>query len=171
MLNQLQSQNYLPKMSIPVEKRELGDGWILSCHGIDGGGLTLTDVTIRRDNLVCQIMGGDTLFFPMFTDNNECVHNDSISVAFSTPTESLSTCTTHVRYENEEESILDHIKVLILNAQKYGCWKVGFGGVSQVRTRNAWILFHCECSIFYCFSVCAVFFIHSIGSTFCSGIT
>ena len=30
-----------------VEKQELGDGWVLSCHGSDRGGLTLTDVTIQ----------------------------------------------------------------------------------------------------------------------------
>ena len=119
-------------MSIPIEKRDLGDGWMLSCHGIDGGGLTMTDVTIRRENVVCQIMGGDTLFFPMFADN-ECVLADSISTTYSTPPVSLSASGTYTRVENEEESILNHIKVLILNAQKYGCWQAGFGGVGEVR--------------------------------------
>lgn len=120
-------------MSIPVEKRELGDGWVLSCHGSDGGGLTLTDVTIRRENLVCQIMGGDTLFFPMFNDNNENLYHDSNTESFPEPTESLSSCNANIRCEKaEEESILDHIRILLLNAQKYGCWKVGLGGISQV---------------------------------------
>jgi hypothetical protein len=125
-------QNYLPKMSIPIEKRDLGDGWMLSCHGVDGGGLTMTDVTIRRENVVCQIMGGDTLFFPMFADN-ECAVTDSISTTFSILPESVSASTTNTRGGNEEESILNHIKDLILNAQKYGCWRTGFGGVGQVR--------------------------------------
>jgi hypothetical protein len=117
-------------MSIPVEKRELGDGWVLSCHGVDGGGLTLTDVTIRRENLVCQIMGGDTLFFPMFTDTENVASDVTI------PTESTSGGTTDIHFAtNEEESILHHIKILVLNAQKHGCWKVGFGGVCQVRTK------------------------------------
>lgn len=120
-------------MSIPVEKRELGDGWVLSCHGSDGGGLTLTDVTIRRENLVCQIMGGDTLFFPMFNDNNENLYHDTNAESFQVPTESLSSCNTNARSDTvEEESILEHIKILILNAQTCGCWKIGFGGVCQV---------------------------------------
>jgi hypothetical protein len=105
---------------------------MLSCHGPDGGGLTMTDVTIRRENVVCQILGGDTLFFPMFVDN-ECAVTDSISATYSILPESASASTTSTRVENEEESILNHIKDLILNAQKYGCWRPGFGGVGQVR--------------------------------------
>ena len=31
-------------MSIPVERRELADGWVLTCRGKDGGDLTLSDV-------------------------------------------------------------------------------------------------------------------------------
>ena len=115
-------------MSIPVEKRELGDGWVLSCHGEDGGGLTLSDVTIKRENLVCQIMGGDTLFFPMFADGEP---ENAARGAAPTTAEPVPAATQ--RPDAEEESILDHIKVLILNAQRHGCWKVGVGGVSQVR--------------------------------------
>jgi hypothetical protein len=47
-------KDYLPKMSIPVEKRDLADGWVLTCRGADGGDLTLTDLTIKRENLTCQ---------------------------------------------------------------------------------------------------------------------
>lgn len=47
-------QDYLPKMSIPVEKRDLADGWVLTCRGADGGDLTLTDLSIKRENLSCQ---------------------------------------------------------------------------------------------------------------------
>lgn len=119
-------------MSIPVEKRELGDGWVLTCHGSDGGGLTLTDVTIKRENLVCQIMGGDTLFFPMFTEN-ETMCRDTDNDVYPEPTESLSSCNTSVRWDTgTEESILDHIKILVMNAQRSGCWRLGFGGVCQV---------------------------------------
>jgi hypothetical protein len=46
--------DYLPKMSIPVEKRDLADGWVLTCRGADGGDLKLTDLIIRRENLTCQ---------------------------------------------------------------------------------------------------------------------
>ena len=121
-------QNYLPKMSIPVERRDLGDGWVLTCHGEDGGGLTLSDVSIKRENLVCQVMGGDTLFFPMFAAEE----TDSGPVA-----RGISTCSDGAfplaSSTEEEESILDHIRVLILNAQHHGCWKSGFGGVGHVR--------------------------------------
>ena len=46
--------DYLPKMSIPVEKRELGDGWTLTCRSADGGDLSLTELNIKvyRSNIV-----------------------------------------------------------------------------------------------------------------------
>ena len=115
-------------MSIPVERRELGDGWVLTCRGEDGSDLTLSDVKVKRENLVCQIMGGDTLFFPMFGegDGNDVAMWDD----FSPPPPTLcDTATSH-----EEESILDHIRMLLLQAQSYGCWKSGVGGVGEVRT-------------------------------------
>ena len=111
-------------MSIPVEKRDLGDGWALTCHGQDGGGLTLTDVTIKRENLVCQVLGGYTLFFPMFSTEDEAEVLEK-SVA--------ETAASVAAKPQEEESILDHITELILNAQRYGCWQEGVGGVAEVR--------------------------------------
>ena len=117
--------NYLPKMSIPVEKRDLGDGWVLTCHGADGGGLTLTDVTIGRDNLVCKVMGGDSLFFPMFTDE------ETTSSPIVSPV-SQSSKVGSPPYRREEDSVLDHIRELILNAQKYSCWESGVGGIDKV---------------------------------------
>lgn len=106
-------------MSIPVERRDLGDGWVLTCHGHDGGGLTLSDVNIRRDNLVCQVMGGDTLFFPVFSSEE-----DNLAAGLS--------ATRPPKGPHEEESILDHIRVLIENAKQYGCWEDGVGGVGVV---------------------------------------
>jgi hypothetical protein len=118
--------NYLPKMSIPVEKRELGEGWMLTCHGKDGGDLTLSDVKIRRKNLICQVIGGDSLFFPMFGDDD--VDDASVSVPDDiNPLFSPSGCI--------EESILDHIRGILLEAQRQGCWQAGFGGVEKVRRR------------------------------------
>jgi hypothetical protein len=111
-------------MSIPVEKRDLGDGWVLTCHGPDGGGLTLTNVTIKRENLVCQVMGGDTLFFPMFS--NEDIESKSSEPVVPAAVDQKS-------QSREEESILDHIKILLENAQRHGCWKAGLGGVGRVR--------------------------------------
>jgi hypothetical protein len=122
-------QNYLPKMSIPVEKRELGEGWVLSCNGEDGGGLTLTDVTIKRENLVCQIMGGDTLFFPMFAESEPESATRTMPKSEADPAAMDADSPVE---EQGEESVLDHIKMLILNAQRHGCWTAGVGGVCQV---------------------------------------
>jgi hypothetical protein len=105
-------------LSIPVEKRELGDGWVLTCRGEDGGDLTLSDVNIKRENLACQIMGEKTLFFPMFGDDE----NESISA-------NTSSSAVGDRDMYVEESVLDQVKELILQAQKYGCWTPGLGGV------------------------------------------
>lgn len=111
-------KNYLPKLSIPVEKRELSDGWVLTCRGEDGGDLTLSGVNIKRENLVCQLMGGDTLFFPMFTDD------DMESQAGLSSSQDFGAGFV-------EESVLDQIRELILSAQSHGCWKPGFGGVDK----------------------------------------
>ena len=43
----LSSKDYIPKMSIPVEKRDLPDGWTITCRGADGGHLTLKDLVIK----------------------------------------------------------------------------------------------------------------------------
>ena len=64
-------------MSIPVERRELNDGWVLTCRGESGGDLTLSDVIIKRENLCCQVLGGETMFFPMLGQN----HADTESLA------------------------------------------------------------------------------------------
>jgi hypothetical protein len=118
--NMKSDKNYLPRLSIPVEKRELSDGWVLTCRGEDGGDLTLSDVHIKRENLVCQIMGGDTLFFPRFgADDIETLSVDQTS-------STNDDVGMHV-----EESVLDQIKELIINAQKFGCWKPGYGGVRK----------------------------------------
>lgn len=142
----LAAQDYLPKMSIPVEKRDLADGWVLTCRGEDGGDLTLTDLVVKRENLVCQgmlcfenvitsrkqyvlspnlhciVLGGDSIFFPMLRSDGgdakvECKSTASVSKSGG---DSVA-----------ESSILDHIREMILQAQKYGCWKIGVGGVSQ----------------------------------------
>jgi hypothetical protein len=106
----------------------LGEGWVLTCHGKEGGDLTLTDVTIKRENLVCQILGGDTLFFPMFT------HDEPPSPLFRSCEEAASSSSTgYSSPRHEEDSVLDHIRLLIENAQQSGCWQTGFGGIGEVR--------------------------------------
>lgn len=110
-------------MSIPVEKRDLADGWVLTCRGADGGDLTLTDLSIKRENLTCQVLGGDTLFFPMLgTEEDECV---------SVISEPVSTVVEPIELLPNEASVLDHIRVMLLNARQYGCWEEGIGGVNQ----------------------------------------
>ncbi|KAL7560709.1 hypothetical protein ACA910_021439 [Epithemia clementina (nom. ined.)] len=132
--------NYLPRMSIPVEKRELMEGWVLTCRGEDGGDLTLSDVKVQRENLVCQILGGDALFFPMFggSDSNDN-GSSSETVAHRSPLSSPSHVASAGTGSNnrssggvvEELSVLDHIRDLLLQAQNYGCWRQGVGGVVQ----------------------------------------
>jgi hypothetical protein len=39
--------DYIPKMSIPVEKRDLPDGWMITCRASDGGHLKLKDLVIK----------------------------------------------------------------------------------------------------------------------------
>jgi len=114
-------------MSIPVERRDLGEGWVLTCRGEDGSDLTLSDVKIKRENLVCQILGGDTLFFPMFGGDE-----DGDAAPSSSPAAPSSLAGKPSDYA--EESILDHIRGLLLQAQSHGCWKSGIGGVGQVST-------------------------------------
>lgn len=70
------------------------------------------------------VLGGDTIFFPVKTDSGD---NDTASTAsmLGSPSQLYGTSSTV-----EESSILDHIRELILNAKRYGCWQVGVGGVN-----------------------------------------
>lgn len=113
-------------MSIPVERRELGDGgWVLTCRGESGGDLTLSDVIIKRENLSCQVLGGETMFFPMFGHDN----SDAESLGSA-----LSSSVAHDVKDTDviETSILDHIRDLLEKAQSEGYWQVGVGGVQKV---------------------------------------
>jgi len=121
--------DYLPKMSIPVERRDLGDGWVFTCRGEDGGDLTLSDVTVERENLICKVLGGDSIFFPVLVPSiGEVTNNDSL---LSEPSVENSPRSAP---GNTEISILDQIRELLLNAQLHGCWQSGFGGVGQQPT-------------------------------------
>jgi hypothetical protein len=115
-------------MSIPVERRELGDGWVLTCRGESGGDLTLSDVIIKRENLCCQVLGGETMFFPMFgqdtTDTESAVSGISSSVNGGKDNTVVET------------SILDHIRDILEQAQREGYWQAGVGGVEKVRTQT-----------------------------------
>ena len=119
--------DWLPRISIPVEKRDLIDGWVITCRGEDGGDLTLSDVSVKKENLVCQIMGGDALFFPMFGDESEEDVLLSDDVLVKSPRNKVSSTVI-------EESVLDHIREMLLQAQRFGCWEAGVGGVGKPPT-------------------------------------
>lgn len=114
---------YLPKMSIPIERIDVSDGWVLTCRDKDGGHLSLSDIVWSKENLVCRILGSGNLF----------ASGESLSPSISEGIMPYSNEESLVEEEQEieEVSILDHIKELLLNAQKHGCWKPGRGGVSQ----------------------------------------
>lgn len=119
--------DWLPRISIPVEKRDLMEGWVLTCRGEDGGDLTLSDVSVKKENLVCQIMGGDALFFPMFgddVDDDQILSDDDMG---DSPRNKVSSTVI-------EESVLDHIREMLVQAQRFGCWEAGVGGVGQPPT-------------------------------------
>lgn len=117
---------YLPKLSIPVERRELGEGWVLTVGQDGGGDLTLSDVKVKRENLVCEVMGGDALFLPIFgEDDREKGLANSTGGGRAAASELLGP------NDRIEESILDHIREMILQAQHHGSWTVGIGGVGQ----------------------------------------
>ena len=124
-------------MSIPVRRRELGDGWVLTCRGESGGDLTLSDVIIKRENLCCQVLGGETMFFPMFGHDN--TDTESLGSALS------SSVAHDVRdTEVEETSILDHIRDLLEQAHSEGYWQVGIGGVEKVSKKFAVCFSNCR---------------------------
>ncbi len=71
-------------------------------------------------------MGGDTIFFPMLggIDDSD-VGSEAVSDV-SSPVRPMPVYTVV-----EETTILDHIREIILNAQRFGCWQVGVGGVNH----------------------------------------
>lgn len=102
-------------MSIPIERRDIGDGWVITCRGRNGKDLTLSNVSVEKDNLICRVLGSTNVFSPMNegdTDSLDIDGNHEADVG-----------------ENSEVSILDHIAQMIRNAQKHGCWIEGVGGV------------------------------------------
>ena len=109
-------------MHIPVEKRDIGDGWLLTCRGKNGQEpLQLSSVQLKRDNLVCKVLGSGNLLGPLGV----------------TPNQTSVTNKKRASKENEREnfthnSILNNICDLLLNASKHNCWVEGYGGVGVV---------------------------------------
>jgi hypothetical protein len=70
-----------------------------------------------------KVLGGDTIFFPMLGDDEEVECKSIVSTGSSL----VMTAPVMV----VESSILDHIRELLLQAQRFGCWQPGVGGVGQ----------------------------------------
>ena len=110
-------------MSIPIEKRDIGEGWVITCCGRLGEDLTLSNVSIRKENLVCKVLGSGNVLSPVIGEVKED-KTQNLSYSMSNNTSFISD-----ENGNVEVSILDHVGELIRNAQRHGCWKSGIGGV------------------------------------------
>ena len=78
-------------------------------------------------------MGGDTIYFPMLGGDEDVdvdCRSSTSSVVATSPIAKKETNHAH----KIESSVLDHVREMILNAQRYGCWKVGVGGVKHPPT-------------------------------------
>ena len=112
-------------MSIPVDRRELGEGWVLTCRDKNGGDLRLSDVSIEKEDMICSVIGSANVFSPkdILSDGLLSIKN-SIGHSFSSGTFDFDDT-------DVEESVLNEIADLIRNAQYYGSWQPGIGGVEK----------------------------------------
>ena len=60
---------YLPKMNIPVERREI-EGFLLTFRGKYGRYLSLSYVKIKRKHMIYQVMGSENLLSSMTPANS-----------------------------------------------------------------------------------------------------
>ena len=122
--------DYLPKMSIPIEKREIGEGWAVTMKMKNGEDLRLSDVQVEQENLTCEVLGGDNILSPVF----ELKKHKTTTMG---PTDSSGSDHCLDEDENDESdeeeciSVLTDIADLIRNAQLHGCWEAGLGGVTD----------------------------------------
>lgn len=110
-------------MSIPIERRELQDGWVLTCRSKDGGDLRLSDLSVLRENLLLSVLGSDNVLQPLSGQDNY------IGSPRSGPIAGVGSDLTD---DEEEESVLDEVRELILSAQTHGAWIAGVGGLNAV---------------------------------------
>ena len=108
-------------MSIPIERRELQDGWVLTCRSKDGGDLRLNDLSVLRENLFLSVLGSDNVFHPLSG-------KDYIGSPRSSP---ISVGSDLNDDNSQEESVLDEVRDLILSAQAHGHWIAGVGGLRE----------------------------------------
>lgn len=110
-------------MSIPIEKRELSDGWVLTCRGSSGGDLRLSDINVKRENLLCRVLGSDNVFQSHGRDDY-----------IGSPKKVIpdSSFDSHESEDVDDEGcVLDEVREMIISAQNYGCWIAGFGGLRE----------------------------------------
>jgi len=91
----------------------------------------LSDVKVKRENLSLKVMGGEVLFLPLvFGDREDGEKSVAGSVAsMNSMSHDLSESSYPI-----EESILDTIREMIVQAQRTGNWTVGLGGVGHPST-------------------------------------
>lgn len=109
---------YLPKMSIPIERRELEGGWVLTCRGKQGGDLCLSDISMDRENVLCYVLGGDENVLQPLANTLPLARLDS-------------SCDTGGDCDNDD-SILDEVRELLVSAQEHNNWVVGVNGIKHV---------------------------------------
>jgi len=122
--------DYLPKLSIPVDKRELPGGWLLTCRGKGGGDLTLSEVNLSRENMVCKLIGSGNLLAL-----DKCAVSGSPRESSKNPL-SFDLIETDSKENVEVVSVLDDIRALLLNAENHGYWGVDVGDV-EIRTNSS----------------------------------
>lgn len=110
---------YLPKMSIPIERRELEGGWVLTCRGKQGGDLCLSDISMDRENVLCYVLGGDENVLQPLANT---LPRATLDTSFDTANTDVSV----------DGSILDEVRELIVSAQQYNNWVVGVNGIKHV---------------------------------------
>jgi len=116
-------QDYLPRISIPIERREIGEGWCVSCRGRGGEDLKLSNLIIQKENVICRVLGSVNVIFPISIEDKaerEASLVQSMSKDWEEEIDSSG---------NVEVSILNHIGELIRNAQSHGYYNAGVGGV------------------------------------------
>lgn len=109
-------------MSIPIEKIELQDGWLLTCRGKGGGDLRLSDISVARENLLCRVVGSDNVFHPT-TGKSSYVGASN----HESPRHKVSP----IVDAEEESTVLNDILDLIISAKSHGNWVAGVGNLKD----------------------------------------
>ena len=109
-------------MSIPIERRELEGGWVLTCRGKQGGDLRLSDISMDRENLLCYVLGSDENVLQPLANTLPRAAPVSMSTSFETDTDVVSV----------DDSVLEEVRELIVSAQQYNNWVVGVNGIKDV---------------------------------------